>query len=136
MKYALVTGDRHAQLGQWKHVIETAFADHDVQAVIHGDARGIDTIAADVADDAGMMVFPFPADWSKHGKAAGPIRNTQMLDFLRDCWETGHGAVVLAFHPDVAGSKGTKNMVNQSVAAGMSVIVYDGKSSVEVKGRV
>lgn len=91
MKYAIVTGDRYAQRGQWRHVIATALADLDVDAVIHGAARGIDSIAAEVARDAELVVTSFPADWNRHGKGAGPIRNTQMLDYLRDKMMLGEG---------------------------------------------
>ena len=131
MKYAIVTGDRYAQSEQWRHVIGTALADLDVRAVIHGAARGIDSIADEVAQDAGLQVTSFPADWNKHGKGAGPIRNTQMLDFLRDKMATGVSGVVIAFHPDIASSKGTRNMVSQAKRAGIQTIVYDGKNSAE-----
>ncbi len=79
--------------------------------IIHGCARGADTIAGKVARTLGFTVEEYPADWDKYGKAAGHIRNTQML-------KEGKPDLVLAFHRDFANSKGTKNMVNQSTAAG------------------
>jgi hypothetical protein len=47
--------------------------------VIHGGALGADKIAAEVAADYGHEVHAFYADWDKHGKKAGIIRNLQML---------------------------------------------------------
>lgn len=57
----------------------------------------------------------YPALWGTHGKAAGPIRNQQMLD-------EGRPNFVLAFHDDLVHSKGTKDMVNRAKEAGL--IVY------------
>jgi hypothetical protein len=53
----------------------------------------------------------FPADWVKHGAAAGPIRNQQMLD-------DGHPSLVLAFE----GQKGTSSMCSLARRAGVKVV--------------
>lgn len=81
--------------------------------VISGMARGADTHAATWARNFGTLV-PFPAYWDDYGKAAGPIRNAQML-------EEGQPDVVLAFHNDLENSKGTKHMVNIARKAGVPV---------------
>lgn len=49
---------------------------------ISGCARGADQIPILLTkeDDEWGGLIKFPADWDKHGKAAGPIRNKQMLD--------------------------------------------------------
>src|SRR5690348_8995897 len=80
--------------------------------IIHGAARGADTIAGDYAQHLRIAVEAYPADWSK-GKAAGPLRNQQMLD-------TGIDGVV-AF--DMGGS-GTADMMRRAKAAGVPVIRY------------
>lgn len=83
--------------------------------VIHGGARGADRMAGEIARRLGMAVEEYPADWAKHGKAAGPIRNAQML-------KEGKPDMVLAFFLDNAmSSRGTANMVEQALAAGVSV---------------
>ena len=48
--------------------------------VLHGAARGADTLAAEEAQQIGMRVRAFPADWDRLGRAAGPARTRQMLD--------------------------------------------------------
>lgn len=81
--------------------------------VIHGAARGADTIAGKVANLLGMKVEIYSADWTKQGKSAGPIRNRQMLDQKPD--------LVLAFHNDIEASKGTKDCVTEAKRRGIPV---------------
>jgi len=48
--------------------------------LLHGGARGVDQIAADWGHLWGLEIVEVPADWNRHGKAAGPIRNREMAD--------------------------------------------------------
>jgi hypothetical protein len=84
--------------------------------VIHGAARGADSMAASAAHRHGLDCEDYPADWATHGKAAGPIRNQRMLD-------EGRPEVVVAFTDDLATSKGTADMVRRAQAAGVPVYV-------------
>lgn len=79
--------------------------------VISGMARGADRLAAEWADARKVPLAPFPADWNKHGRAAGPIRNQQMLD-------DGKPTLVIAF----PGGRGTADMVRRSKAADVRVM--------------
>lgn len=83
--------------------------------VIHGGARGADSLAGKVAEELGHEVEVYPADWQRYGKAAGVLRNQQMLD-------EGKPDFVLAFHADLSRSKGTADMVRRAVAAGITVV--------------
>lgn len=47
--------------------------------IIEGEQRGADLLAREWAEDRGVEVRGFPADWETHKKAAGFIRNSQML---------------------------------------------------------
>jgi hypothetical protein len=121
----LVCGDRHwtdeeeirIQLGVL--LSEGPWRRGESVTIIEGEQRGADLLARKVAEDLGLVVEPYPADWDKYGKAAGPIRNRVMLD-------EGKPDLVLAFHHDLSASKGTANMVKQARAAGVPVVVYDG----------
>ena len=85
--------------------------------IIHGGCRGADTTAARIAYVLRHEVKEFRADWESLGKAAGNIRNQQMLD-------SGRVDLVLAFHDDLAKSKGTKDMVRRAKKAGVEVRVF------------
>jgi len=79
--------------------------------LICGMANGADTLAFSWAEERGHIIHSFPAEWGKFGKAAGPIRNRQMLD-------EGKPDLVIAF----SGGRGTKNMISQALKRGVSVV--------------
>ena len=51
----------------------------DVHLLIHGNAKGADAAIAGAAYQLDWPCIGISADWLKHGKAAGPIRNGQLL---------------------------------------------------------
>lgn len=82
----------------------------EVSAIISGMARGADTLAAEWAERFGFPLQKFPADWTAHGRAAGPLRNQRMID-------EGQPELVVAF----PGGKGTADMVLRAEKAGIPV---------------
>jgi hypothetical protein len=82
--------------------------------IIHGGAKGADAIAGEYAKINGFPCEVYPADWNAHGRAAGPIRNRQMI-------VEGRPDAVLALH----GGRGTQNMVKQARAAGIVVYIVN-----------
>lgn len=80
--------------------------------IIHGGATGADMIGDSWAIiNWAQKIELYEADWFKHGKAAGFIRNQQMLD-------EGKPDLVIAF----PGGKGTADMVHRAKKAGVEVI--------------
>lgn len=82
-----------------------------IDAIIHGGARGADEAAGDWGRSEHVDVVCFAADWKKHGKAAGPMRNARML-------LEGKPDVVIA----LPGGRGTADMVRRAEDAGVPVI--------------
>lgn len=93
-------------------ILEDLHKNTPITLLIHGSATGADQLASRWAAVYGVPRKPFPANWLKHGKAAGPIRNRQML-------EEGKPDLVMAF----PGGRGTADMVRQATAAGVKVEV-------------
>ena len=81
--------------------------------IISGMAKGVDSLAVDWAIVHWCNVEEYPANWKKYGKAAGFIRNKQML-------VEGKPDVVLAF----PGGRGTASMVALAKEAGVKVIEF------------
>lgn len=94
--------------------------------VVHGAAKGADTIAGEEARALGFEVRPYPAAWKTLGDAAGPERNQRMLDIEEP-------DAVLAFtwalrredRPER--NTGTGDMVLRAVAAGVRVTIVPRK---------
>ncbi len=119
----LITGSRN--FGDQGHVdialMRTALKDarrklHDAGfdriVLVHGAARGADQLAAAVGKSMGFILEPHPAQWSVHGKAAGPIRNKEMVDLGAD--------LMLAF-PRGA-SRGTRGCMQLAAEAGIEIV--------------
>ncbi len=76
--------------------------------IITGGAPGADDLARLWALRERQKCITEPADWDKHGKAAGPIRNQLMIDKHKP-------EFVLAF----PGGRGTADMVRRARDAGI-----------------
>jgi len=90
-----------------------ADAGFEILAVISGGARGVDALGEKWAEENGIPVKVFPADWDLHGKAAGPIRNREMAeaaDALIALWD--------------GESRGTKNMINTARKKGLKTHIH------------
>lgn len=67
--------------------------------IVHGSARGADSIADEEARKAGFGTEPHPARWDVHGKRAGLIRNEEMASLGADlCIAFWDGASVGTLH--------------------------------------
>lgn len=83
-----------------------------LNTVIQGGAKGADACGRAYCELSGKLSHTYHANWGKHGKAAGPIRNTQMLSENKD-------ALVIAF----PGGRGTKHCVEEATRLGLPVLV-------------
>lgn len=120
----LVCGGRDLETADYvqvARVLDELNAAIAIGRVIHGCARGADTLAGWWARARRLPVHAFPADWERYGKAAGMIRNRAML-------KAGRPDVVVAF----AGGKGTTNMVSLAVAASVPVLRVDRHGTIEL----
>ena len=110
----LVTGDRN--WSDWSLILTELKEFPAGTVVIEGGARGADTLAKRVAESlfGEDSVEEYPADWNQFGRAAGPIRNQQMLD-------EGFPTIVLAFHSNLAESRGTRDMIKRALKVGVPV---------------
>lgn len=112
----LVTGSR-----DWtdEKAIFDALFEAQATLVIHGGARGADGLAKWTARRVGIKEREYPARWEEFGKAAGPLRNQEMLD--KEHLPEDPITRVLAF--PLPGSIGTWDMVRRAERAGIPVKV-------------
>ena len=112
MKVLITGGRSYADRATVFRELDKLHAETTITVLIHGAATGADTLADSWAKSRGVEVIACPADWSRHGRAAGPIRNKAML--------TDHKPELLLAFP---GGRGTANMIGQAQAAGVKVVV-------------
>lgn len=89
--------------------LDLLHAQYPITCIIHGDARGADRLCRDWAVSRGIPHLPHPADWESYGKAAGHIRNGQMLLARPD--------YCVAF----PGGRGTADMMRKATIHGLTV---------------
>ena len=88
-----------------------------VPTLVHGDCpTGADAIADSIARELGWHVEKYPADWEHLHKAAGPVRNQQMVD-------AGADACLAFLMPH---SRGTVDCARRAERAGIPVNRWHG----------
>ena len=102
-------GHNYSDLATVRDVLDRL---ESIDVLIVGDAPGADNIAARWADLNAVPRLTFKADWERHGRAAGPIRNQRMLN-------EGKPTIVVAF----PGGRGTEDMVLRARKASIPVLV-------------
>jgi hypothetical protein len=107
----LVCGGRNFRSpAQVFRALDDLHAKQPITELMQGGATGADQFAKEwAATKPEIRRYVCNADWEKHGRAAGPIRNARMLEWKPD--------LVVAFE----GGAGTANMVKQATAAGVKV---------------
>ena len=123
MKIAVVGSREFKDIKFERNVIlkELIFAIPDIEEnpnapdpiLISGGARGIDTLAEEVAKSQRIETKIFPAEWNKYGKGAGFIRNELIIK---------EADRVIAFWD--GRSKGTKHSINIAILAHKPIDIY------------
>lgn len=88
-----------------------------VSLIVSGGARGADSLGEKWANENNVEKLIFLPDWNKHGKAAGFIRNKDIIE---------NSDLVIGFWDGL--SKGTEHSLNIAKSKGKQVrIVYFNK---------
>lgn len=101
----------------------------EITEVVSGRAQGVDTLGEEWADNHGIDIQPFPADWDnletpgavikvnsygkKYNVKAGFDRNQVMADYAE--------ALIAVTN----GSGGTDDMIKKARAGGLKLFIYD-----------
>lgn len=93
------------------HIFNNVLKIKDI-TIISGHARGADQLGERYAKERKLKCEVYPADWDKHGKAAGYIRNEKMAKV---------GDILVAFWDGE--SRGTKHMIRTMKDLGKKVII-------------
>ena len=106
----IIAGGRNYKFTQLDlDTLDTLFKQYLSTHLVTGKCSGVDAEGEKWARSIGLHIKPFPADWNKYFKAAGPIRNREMAKYAQ--------AVIL-----FPGDDGTQSMYKEAVRAGIKII--------------
>lgn len=113
MRVIICGGRNFSEPAQVHRELDRIHAERSISVLMEGGATGVDRFAFEWhCGKLPMLCERWEADWGKHGRAAGPIRNQRMLD-------EGKPDLVVAF----PGGRGTADMVRRAKAAGVEVLM-------------
>lgn len=92
--------------------LDKLLARYDPQdlTIVCGEARGADSLGKRYAEEHGISVKSFPAEWERYGKSAGYKRNVQMAE---------NADALVAFWDGK--SRGTRHMIDIAIDHGLQV---------------
>ena len=87
-----------------------------VHLVLHGGARGADVAIGRAAHQLGWSSVVMPAQWERHGRAAGPIRNRELIEqaITRAVAHTSPVSIASVLVVAFPGGLGTASLVQQA----------------------
>lgn len=109
IKLAIVGSRHYNNYAEFKQVVNK-FVGNTIGEIVSGGAPGADTLAEYYAQEYGIKITVYKAEWNVYGRSAGPIRNAKIV---KHCDE------VLAFVAPT--STGTKHTINLARQAGKKV---------------
>ena len=114
----IVCGGRdYRERGRVFAALDLAHARDPITLVMHGACadsetgalKGVDRWANEWATERGIRVEPHPADWTRWGGAAGPVRNKRMAEI------GAHNCIAFP------GRQGTSSMIREAEQFGITV---------------
>jgi len=120
MKLAVVGSRGFTDIEVFKETLEDYLSENKIwpTLIISGGAGGVDTLAELWAKEMSIPTKIFKADWNTHGKAAGMLRNTTIVDTADK---------VIAFWDGT--SRGTKDSINKAKVSKKLLIIFNTKTN-------
>jgi len=121
---SVIAGGRNVNITkEGEVVLHKIFALYNITTVANGMCpTGVDKDAYKICRSCNLKIIEFPADWDTHGKAAGPIRNSQMIKYIYD-------GILIIFK----GGKGTDNIHQEAIKNHIPVIDLTGDKYGNIK---
>jgi len=112
MKIIIAGGRDFNDYNKLKIVCDHTFRKLTAVEIVSGTARGADKLGEKYAKEKGYKIKRFAADWNKHGRSAGYIRNAEMAKYA---------SVLIAFWNGDTKHSGTYHMINLAKKGGLKV---------------
>ena len=93
-------------------LVKETLSTFTISLLVSGGAKGADSLGERYANENNITTLIFKPDWKKHGPAAGPIRNTDIVN---------NADTIIAFWD--CESRGTKDSITKAEKLGKEVII-------------
>lgn len=97
-------------------LVKTTLSPINITLLVSGGAKGADSLGERYANENNIETLIFKPDWKKHGPAAGPLRNTDIVN---------NADTIIAFWDGE--SKGTKDSITKAEKLGKNIIIVNTK---------
>jgi hypothetical protein len=91
--------------------------------IVSGGANGADKLGEQFANEHGLKLRKFEANWGRYGRRAGYMRNVEMAEYAVDKEKKEAYGALIAFWDGQ--SKGTKHMIDTAKKMGMDIHVVN-----------
>ena len=120
----LICGGRHfSDYNVLEKLVDTAMNENELSGneieIVSGHCEGADILGEQYAKRHGISCKLFPAEWTKFGRAAGPIRNSQMIEYTSKSFKP----IVIAFVSPR--SKGTMDTIKKAIRKGFTIYRHE-----------
>ena len=109
----IIAGSRGAESAHVDAAMRACPWVEEITSTVSGTARGADQYGEDWSRRNRLPVLRMPADWDRHGRRAGYLRNEAMADVADALVAVWDGV-----------SKGTGHMIDIAVRKGLRIFVY------------
>lgn len=89
----------------------------EISEIVSGGASGVDIMAEKYANEKGIVLKVFNANWKKYGRSVGPVRNKEMAEYV------GENGALIAFWDYK--SKGTGSMIKLAEKNNVKTYICD-----------
>ena len=107
-----IVGSRHFPSREVVQFFLKSLPPDDV--IVSGGAEGVDSWSVEIGRLLGMKTCVFQADWQRHGRKAGPIRNVEIVSNIDE---------LVAFWDGQ--SRGALNTIALANEAGLPMRIFD-----------
>ena len=114
MMRIIIAGSRSVSESDVREAVQSCSWAGFVTAVVSGTARGADTYGEMWAKENRLDIHRYPADWKKHGKRAGPLRNAVMSESAEGLIAVWDGE-----------SRGTRSMIDLAAERGLRIAIFN-----------
>ena len=114
MNIAIIGSRKFSNYSFMKNSILNIVKIEDIDYVVSGGAKGADTLGELFAKEYNLKTMIFKPEWNRYGKAAGMIRNSDIVK---------NADIIIAF--PIGASKGTYDSISKGKKLNKTIYIFE-----------